>query len=88
MTSAKLSLSDYSPAPVSATHTVAGSPRREEAESFIRQVFARRYGADVTAFAPNLMLLDLNQRIMAAVGWRSAGTAPLFLERYLDMPLK
>jgi hypothetical protein len=79
---------DSRSAPVIATHTVAGSPRRQEAESFIRTVFARRYKADVSAFAPNLLLLEQNQRVIAATGWRPASAESLFLERYLDMPIE
>jgi hypothetical protein len=79
---------DSRSAPVIATHTTSGSPRRKEAESFIRTVFARRYNADVSAFAPNLLLLEQNQRIIAATGWRPASAESLFLERYLDMPIE
>lgn len=79
---------DARTAPVLATHTVAGSPRRQEAESFIRSVFARRYNADVSAFAPHLLLLEQNRRIIAATGWRPASVESLYLERYLDMPIE
>jgi len=88
MPMAKRNLLDYRTPSVVATHTVPGSPRRKEAEAFIRAIFARRYEADVTAFAPNLMLLEQNQRVIAAVGWRSAGGDTLFLERYLDLPIE
>jgi hypothetical protein len=58
------------------------------AKSFIADVFQRRYGAEVTAFAPNLMLLEQHERIIAAAGWRPADTEALFLERYLDIPVE
>jgi hypothetical protein len=74
--------------PVSATRVNPDSHRRAEAEAFIRQVFARRYGAEVADFAPNLWLLEQNRRTIAAAGWRAAGEAPLFLERYLDRPIE
>ena len=74
--------------PITATHTVAGSPRREEAETFIRAVFAQRYNAQTTALAPNLALLEQDDRIIAAAGWRGASTEKLFLERYLDAPIE
>lgn len=88
MHAAKRNLLDCRPAPVVATHTVAGSPCRPEAESFIRKVFAEHYGAEVTNFAPNLMLLEHDRQIVAAAGWRSAATDTLFLESYLDMPIE
>ena len=56
---------------ITVTHTVAGSSRRAETEAFIRASFARHYGAEVSAFAPHLMLLEQQQRIVAATGWRA-----------------
>lgn len=69
-------------------HVPAGSPRRPEAEAFIREIFARRYDASVGGFAPNLVLFEEAERVVAATGWRAAGDAPLFLERYLDTPIE
>jgi hypothetical protein len=74
--------------PVTATRITPDSPRRAGTEAFIRRVFAQRFGADVTDFAPNLLLLEQNARAIAAAGWRPAGEAPLFLERYLDVPIE
>lgn len=76
------------PARVSTTHSLPGTARRTEAENFIRSVFHRRYGAQVTSFAPNLLLLEQNQQVIAATGWRAAGDNTLFLERYLDLPIE
>ena len=73
---------------VAVTHAVAGSLRRGEAESFVRSVFARHYGADVTAFAPNLLMVEQDRRLVAVTGWRPAAEQPLFLERYLDAPIE
>lgn len=73
---------------VTPVHTVADSPRRAEAERFVRQVFARRYGADVASFAPNLTLLEQNEQIIASAGWRGADSGRLFLETYLDLPIE
>jgi hypothetical protein len=64
------------------------SPRRVEAEGFIRKVFASRYDARVASFAPELMLLEQAGRITAAAGWRGAASGPLFLEAYLDAPVQ
>lgn len=75
-------------ATVTTTHVDAASPRRRAAEAFIANVFARRYGARVSAFAPHLMLLEQQGRIVAATGWRGAASEPLFLERYLDEPVE
>ncbi|MFC5300394.1 thermostable hemolysin [Azospira restricta] len=88
MPTAKRTVFDYQPPAVTTTHTVAGSPRRQEAEDFVRAVFARRYGAQVPVFAPNLTLFEQNDRVVAATGWRPAGDGRLFLERYLDQPIE
>jgi hypothetical protein len=73
--------------PVVATHLDAESPRRREVEAAISEVFARRFGARVTSFAPNLLLLERRGQVLAACGWRGAHTGALFLERYLDRPI-
>lgn len=73
---------------VSAAHVNVASPRRAEVELFISNVFARHYDARVSAFAPNLLLLEQQGQIVAATGWRSAKTEALFLERYLDSPIE
>lgn len=62
--------------------------RRQAAEAFIRAVFHRRYGAQVPAVAPNLMLLEQDGDILAAAGWRAAGRGQLMLEDYLDQPVE
>lgn len=76
------------PDPVRAAHVGVESPRRQEAESFIRNVFHRHHEAYVRAFAPNLLLLEQQERVIAAVGWRGADQEPLFLEHYLDEPVE
>lgn len=59
-------------------------------EAFIARVYARRYGARVTQFAPCLAGLrdPLSGQWLAAAGFRRADEAPLFLERYLDAPVE
>lgn len=64
------------------------APRRAEVEAFIRSVYRRRYGAHVRSFAPELVYLHDAQGIVAAAGYRGAGQAELFLERYLDAPVQ
>lgn len=73
---------------IRATHVGADSPRRQEAENFIRRIFRDRHGAFVRSFAPNLLLLEEHRRVIAAAGWRGADEEPLFLERYLDEPVE
>jgi len=64
-----------------------GDPRRTDVEDFIRDVFARRYGADVQKFSPVLVSLQDRGQIVAAAGYRNAADSPLFLERYLPLPV-
>lgn len=64
-------------------------PRRLEVEEFIRQVYARRFGARITHFAPVLVSLrDRAGTLVAAAGYRHAAQGSLFLERYLDAPVE
>lgn len=69
-------------------HTVVGSPHRARAETFISDIFQRHYDAELSSFAPNLMLLEKDDRIAAVAGWRCAGAERLFLENYLDVPIE
>lgn len=66
----------------------AADPGRGEVERFIAGVFARRFGASVTGFAPVLVTLrDPDEgELVAAAGYRPADHEPLFLERYLRGP--
>jgi hypothetical protein len=65
-------------------------PGRESVERFIHRVFARRFGARVQRFAPQLVCLrdPDSGDIVAAAGYRFADHGPLFLERYLDRPIE
>jgi hypothetical protein len=63
-------------------------PRRAEVESFIQEVYDRRFGAQVTHFTPTLVALWGIDGIHAAAGYRSAEQGPLFLERYLPSPVE
>ena len=66
-----------------------GSARREMLEQFVRQRFEQQHGARIRHFMPCLFSLE-NQagQLLGAVGVRSAGSGPLFLERYLDEPIQ
>jgi hypothetical protein len=63
-------------------------PSRAEVESFIARVYASRHGAQVQHFAESLVALRQGNSIVAAAGYTPAGTAPLFLERYLSAPVQ
>jgi hypothetical protein len=71
-----------------ATSIGADSTRRVEVERYIQNIFAQHYGAQVSTFAPNLVLLEQAGRMVAAAGWRCADASSLFLERYLDYPIE
>ena len=66
-----------------------GSARRAALEQFVRQRFEQQHGARIRHFMPCLFSLE-NQagQLLGAVGVRSAGSGPLFLERYLDKPIQ
>ncbi|HEY0887702.1 MAG TPA: thermostable hemolysin [Ramlibacter sp.] len=68
----------------------AGDRDRPQVEEFIAGVFARRFGATVTGFAPVLVTLRdaTDGAIVAAAGYRAAAGAPLFLESYLGAPVE
>jgi len=74
--------------PIRASHVGMTSPRRQEAEAFIRDIFHRHHAAYVRSFAPNLLLIERDDRVIAAAGWRGAEKESLFLESYLDEPVE
>ncbi|NIP72159.1 MAG: hypothetical protein GWO16_03610 [Gammaproteobacteria bacterium] len=66
-----------------------GHAGRLHAEAFVRQAFARRYGARVGELLPHLVcLVDAGGGLCAAAGVRWAGEGALFLEQYLDRPVE
>ncbi len=70
--------------PLSLYLTQPSSPRRPGLEGFIRERFAKQYGASVRHFMPCLFgLEDTASQLLGAVGLRSGAGGPLFLERYL-----
>ena len=84
---ARISPAVPSSRPTSAVSVIpVNSPRRAEAEGFIRDVFATHYGARVASFTPDIMLLEQNGKPGAAAGWRGAASGRLFLESYLEHP--
>lgn len=62
---------------------------RPEAEAFIRDDYARAYGADLRHFLPQLMSLrSRDGALRAALGFRPAYGETLYLEHYLDQPVE
>lgn len=62
---------------------------RATLETFIAERYQSAYGATVRNFLPRLYALcGGDGRPLAAFGLRDAGTAPLFLETYLDQPIE
>lgn len=64
-----------------------GSPLRGRLEAYVAEVYRAHYGARITRWAPSLVGLTANGRILAAAGYRD-GAEPLFLERYLPAPIE
>lgn len=93
-----LLLPDFSSAPPSPAVPRLSAPRlvqvrdageRQAVQALIRESFAREHQAQVRQFMPHLLALrDEGGQLLAAVGYRLAAQAPLFLERYLDAPIE
>ncbi|MGD2118303.1 MAG: thermostable hemolysin [Chromatiales bacterium] len=65
------------------------STQRLAKESFIRDVFARSYDADIRSFMPILLSLqDSSASLKAVLGLRPAREQSLFLEVYLPQPVE
>ncbi|NIZ03694.1 thermostable hemolysin [Thalassospira lucentensis] len=61
---------------------------RPEVETFIANIYADAYDAAIKVQYGSLMSVrDDAGRIVAALGFRSAGHGPLFLEQYLSAPI-
>ena len=65
-----------------------GQPSRREVEALVRRVYAARYQAAVHHFAPTLVSIVRDARVVAAAGYRRAADEALFLERYLQAPVE
>ncbi|MCB1900935.1 thermostable hemolysin [Cognatazoarcus halotolerans] len=62
---------------------------RGTVEAMIRERFERAYQARVVQFMPRLLALQGDDGVpLAACGLRHAESHPLFLERYLDVPVE
>lgn len=61
--------------------------QRAAVERFVQAVYAEHYDARILQWMPTLVSLDAQGTLLAAAGYRAA-TAPLFLERYLALPVE
>lgn len=62
--------------------------QRLKAEEAVKRIFRTAYGADISYYLPFLLTAEINQRVAAVVGIRSAIAQPLFLEQYLNCPIE
>ncbi|MGE3335306.1 MAG: thermostable hemolysin [Rhodospirillaceae bacterium] len=80
-------LTKLEPSLISITHKF--QPARLKVERFMEERYAEAYGTRLAGHYPTLMSVhDGAGAILAAVGFRSAGEEPLFLEQYLDTPIE
>jgi len=62
---------------------------RHRVERFIEAAYAQAYGGQIHAHYPTLMSVQDGAGVLyAAVGFRHAAEAPLFLEQYLEAPVE
>lgn len=64
-------------------------PERQRVETFIRDIYHSHYNASIAVTYPTLMSVrNSSGDILAAVGFRLASEAPLFLEQYTRQPIE
>lgn len=64
-------------------------PERRRVENFIRDIYRAHYDARIAVTYPTLMSVrNAEDEILAAVGFRLASDAPLFLEQYTRQPVE
>lgn len=69
--------------------TANHSQERRAVEAFIEGIYAKTYGAVIAQHYPMLVSVqDKTGRILAALGFRAAGTHTVFLEHYMDAPVE
>lgn len=65
------------------------TPRHDALAAFIRESYRSHFGANLASLMPEICaLLDPDGLPRAVAGFRHAGSEPLFLEHYLDMPVE
>ncbi len=65
-----------------------GDYRHKIACEFTRDQYHLRFQCELRDFYPNTISLYEMDELVAVAGYRGAGSAPLFLERYLDLPIE
>jgi len=66
-----------------------GDPEWDKTTAYIRETYARAYGANIDSFMPQIMrVASANGEYRAVMGFRLAGQERLFLENYLDEPVE
>ncbi|WP_304175464.1 thermostable hemolysin [Phenylobacterium aquaticum] len=64
-------------------------PERQRVEAYLEAAYAKAFDGQIRRHYPTLMSVqDRQGNIHAAVGFRLAARAPLFLEQYLDAPVE
>lgn len=64
-------------------------PERQRVEDFIKEIYKKSYGADITVDYPVLMSVrNADNDILAALGFRYADQHSLFLECYTQQPIE
>lgn len=75
-------INNYTLAVIDANH-----PLRAHVESYIYSRYSIAFNAHIHEFMPMFVaILDENNAILSACGYREADSAPLFLEQYLHAP--
>lgn len=76
------------PTRMSLTRALPDEAQRPIFEDFIQQRFRKAHGAEIRHFMPQLFgMRDASGVLCAVAGVRLARDEPLFLERYLDVPI-
>jgi len=66
-----------------------GDSEWDKTTAYIRETYARAYGANIDSFMPQIMrVTSANGDYRAVMGFRLAGQERLFLENYLDDPIE
>lgn len=66
----------------------AGSARRAEMETILRDGYRKCFDARLDQFMPWLVSLERNGKVIAVVGLRDGNDVPMLLESYLDRPVQ
>ncbi len=67
-------------------HAATDERESHRLQAFVRHVFRKVYGAEVSNFHPNLLGFNAQSDLRAVLGYRDGACAPLFSEQYLERP--